>query len=288
MSGQRETANGFSVNGTPAQDDFNMGAAIVPNLDSIQDFQVLTSSFNAEYGNFSGGQILVTTKSGTDARHGSAFGFLRDTRLDARNYFAAERAQYDRDQFGGTYGGPLRKNKVFFFADYQGSRMTQGVETGLISVPSLRNREGDFSDTASSLTGTVNGQYWANLLSQKLGYAVTPGEPYYTQGCVNAAQCVLPGRAFRSAPGRRPRWRCCRTCRSPTRATARSLRRRRTRRFATIKARSGSTPTRAPERSRRTISPTIIGWIIRIPPGRAAPAFRDSMRYRWAARSSRT
>src|SRR5260370_33838285 len=71
--------------------------------------------------------------------------------------------------------------------------MTQGVETGLISVPSLRNREGDFLDTAGSLTGTVNGQFWANLLSQKLGYAVTPGEPYYTQGCVDAEQCVLPG-----------------------------------------------------------------------------------------------
>ena len=70
--------------------------------------------------------------------------------------------------------------------------MTQGVETGLIPVPSVRNRTGDFSDIASSLSGNVNGQYWANLLSQKLGYAVTPGEPYYTEGCVTSAQCVLP------------------------------------------------------------------------------------------------
>jgi hypothetical protein len=192
VSGQRETSNGFTVNGMSAQEDFNMGAAIVPNLDSIQEFQVLTSNFNAEYGNFSGGQVLVTTKSGTDDIHGSGFEFLRNTSLDARNYFAAERARYHRNQFGGTLGGAIRRDKLFFFADYQGSRMTQGMETGLISVPSLQNRAGDFWDIASSLTGKVNGQYWANLLSRKLGYAVAAGEPYYTEGCTNAEACVLP------------------------------------------------------------------------------------------------
>ena len=79
VSGQRETANGFTVNGSSAQEDFNMGAAIVPNLDSIREFRVLTSNFDAEYGNFSGGQVLVTTKSGTNELHGSAFEFLRNT-----------------------------------------------------------------------------------------------------------------------------------------------------------------------------------------------------------------
>ena len=192
VSGQRETSNGFTVNGSSAQEDFNMGAAIVPNPDSIQEFQVLTSNFNAEYGNFSGGQVLVTTKPGTNDIHVSAFEFLRNTSLDARNYFAAERAKYDRNQFGSTLGGPIRKDRAFFFADYQGSRMTQGVETGLISVPSLQNRAGDFSDIASSLTGHVDGQYWANLLSQELGYAVAPGEPYYTAGCTTGEACVLP------------------------------------------------------------------------------------------------
>jgi len=206
VSGQRETANGFSVNGSLVQEDFNMGAAVVPNLDSIQEFLVLTNNFNAEYGNFSGGQILVTTKSGTNQFHGSAFEFLRNTSLDARNYLAAERARYDRNQFGGTAGGPIRRNRVFFFADYQGAHMTQGLDTGLISVPSVQNRAGDFSGNASSLSGTVNGQYWANLLAQKLGYAVYQGEPYYTPGCASSAQCVLPNaqipeRAW-SAPAR--------------------------------------------------------------------------------------
>jgi hypothetical protein len=193
VSGQRETANGFSVNGSSAQEDFNMGAAIVPNLDSIQDLRVLTGNFNAEYGNFSGGQILVSTRSGANELHGSVFEYLRNTALDARNYFAADRAEYLRNQFGGTLGGPIRKDKLFYFADYQSTRMTQGVDTGLISVPSLQDRTGDLSDIASSLTGNVNGQYWANQLSQKLGYTVNPGEPYYSANCVTSAQCVFPG-----------------------------------------------------------------------------------------------
>ena len=192
VSGQRETANGFTVNGNPAEEDFNMGSAIVPNLDSIRELRVLTSSFDAEYGNFSGGQVLVTTKSGTNDLHGSAFEFLRNTDLDARNYFAADRATYKRNQFGATLGGALRKDKIYYFADYEGTRMTNGIETGLISVPSLSNRSGDFSDIGSTLTGRVNGQYWADLLSQKLGYSVQGGEPYYFAGCVTAAQCVLP------------------------------------------------------------------------------------------------
>jgi hypothetical protein len=193
VSGQRETANGFSVNGSAAQEDFNMGAAIVPNLDSIQDVRVLTGNFNAEYGNFSGGQVLVTTRSGANQLHGSAFEYLRNTALDARNYFAPDRAEYLRNQFGGAMGGAIHKDKVFYFADYQGTRMTQGVDTGLISVPSLAERTGNFSDIAGSLNSAVNGQYWANRLSQKLGYTVSPGEPYDSATCATTAQCVFPG-----------------------------------------------------------------------------------------------
>ncbi len=192
VSGQRETSNGFMVNGSSVQEDFNMFAAVIPNLDSIQEFRVLTSNFDAEYGNFSGGQVVVATKSGTNQWHGSAFEFLRDTNLSARNFFAPSRAKYDRNQFGGTLGGPMSKDKSFFFVDYQGTRMTRGVDTGLIPVPSALNRAGDFSDIAGTLTGTVNGQYWADRLTQRLGYTVTPGEPYYTPGCGSTANCVLP------------------------------------------------------------------------------------------------
>ena len=192
VSGQRETTNGFLLNGATIQEAFNMGTAIVPNLDSIQEFQVLTNNVDAQYGNYSGGQVIVVTKSGTNRFHGSAFEFLRNTSLDAQNYFSPDRARFDRNQFGGTLGGPIRKDKAFFFLDYQGTRMTEGIETGLIAVPSLQDRSGDFSDLAGSLTGHVNGAYWANLLSQKLGYAVAPGEAYYTPGCVDSSVCVFP------------------------------------------------------------------------------------------------
>ncbi len=192
VSGQRETANGFSVNGSIVEEDFNNGTAVVPNLDSIQELTVLTNNFNAEYGNFSGGQVAVTTKSGTDQIHGSAFEFLRNTSLDARNYFATSRATYDRNQFGGTLGGPIRKNSAYYFIDYQGTEMSQGQDTGTIAVPSLADRSGNLSDLSAQLTGKVSTAYWANQLSQHLGYAVTAGEPYYSAGCQSSSQCVFP------------------------------------------------------------------------------------------------
>jgi hypothetical protein len=175
VSGQRETANGFMVNGSNVEEGVNMGTAIVPNLDSIEELRVLTSNFDSEYGNYSGGQIIVVTKSGGNQFHGDGFEFLRNTNLDARNFFSGDRAAFRQNQFGGTLGGPIKRDKIFFFGDYQGTRMTQGVDTGLIPVPSLNERTGDLSEVASSLTGTVNGAYWVNLLSQKLGVAVDLG-----------------------------------------------------------------------------------------------------------------
>ncbi len=90
ISGQRESSNGFRVNGSDVEEDVNMGTSILPNLDAIDSFRVLTSNFDAEYGNSSGGQVLVTTKAGTTHTHGSAFEFLRNTALDARNYFSQD------------------------------------------------------------------------------------------------------------------------------------------------------------------------------------------------------
>lgn len=193
VSGQRESANGFVVNGANVEETFNMGTAVIPNLDSIQEFKVLTSGLDAQYGNFSGGQVIVNTKSGTDQIHGSVFEFLRNTDLDARNYFSLDRAAYDQNQFGGTLGGPVKKDKVFFFVDYQGTRLTEGIDTGLITVPSLQDRNGDLADLAGQLTGQVNGQALATSLSQKLGYTVTQGENYYSPGCTDTSQCVFPG-----------------------------------------------------------------------------------------------
>src|SRR6266853_3402820 len=158
IGGQREDANGFMVNGSDVKELMNGGTLVVPNLDSIAEFRILTNNFDAEYGNYSGGVVNVVTKSGANHLHGSGFEFLRNTALDSRNFFSPERSFYRQNQFGGTVGGPIKQNKLFFFGDFQGTRQSQGIDTGLIAVPSLDNRNGIISD----LTGEVSGPYLAN------------------------------------------------------------------------------------------------------------------------------
>jgi hypothetical protein len=198
VNGQNEFANYFSVNGSDVEEDVNGGTAIVPNLDAIAEFRIITSNFDAEYGEFSGGQINVITKSGSNQFHGNVFEFLRNTALDARDYFSPTRGAFRQNQFGGTFGGPIRHDKIFFFADYQGTRQTMGVPTGTIAVPSNADRTGNLLDFTNNpalgnqLNGAVGGAYFASLLTQKLGYAVTPGEPYYVPGCTTSTQCVFP------------------------------------------------------------------------------------------------
>lgn len=180
ISGQREDANGFMVNGGDVKELMNGGTLIVPDLDSISEFRVLTNNVNAEYGNYSGGIVNVVTKSGTNQFHGDAFDFFRNTDLDARNFYSPQRSFYRQNQFGGTLGGPIKKDKIFFFADYQGTRTAQGIDSGLIGVPTLAERAGNFSTPGggSLLTGSVSGPYLANLLSTGLGYPVQQNEPY--------------------------------------------------------------------------------------------------------------
>src|SRR6202790_2941087 len=177
INGQRADANGFSINGASVQEGIGQQAGIIPNLDSIAEFRIFTSNTDAEYGNYSGGLINVVTKSGGNVFHGSAFEFLRNTVLDTKNYFSSQRSIFQQNQYGGTLGGPLKQNKLFFFADYQGQHTKQGQDTGKVSVPSLANRSGDFSDSPA-FTGKVNGPYLAQTLSHLLGHQVTPGELY--------------------------------------------------------------------------------------------------------------
>ncbi|MGA3164825.1 MAG: carboxypeptidase regulatory-like domain-containing protein [Terriglobia bacterium] len=212
ISGQRENANGFMINGGSAEEKLYNATAIIPNLDSIAEFRILTNNADAEYGNYTGGMINVITKSGTNQYHGSAFEFMRNPHLDTRYFFSQDRAVLHQNQFGGTAGGPIKHDRLFFFADYQGTRMVQGVETDQLAVPSADNRNGSFGaaafGTISTPTlgappiftpNTVNGANWANTLSQELGYPVQAGEPYSLYDpnaqanlCTSTAQCVFP------------------------------------------------------------------------------------------------
>ena len=181
INGQRESSNGFLVNGIDVQEHMNGGTSIIPDLDSIEQFRVLTTNFDPEYGNYNGGIMTVVSKSGTSQFRGEAFEFFRNTNLDARGYFDPTRSAFRQNQFGGAIGGSVKKDKLFFFGDYQGTRTTQGVSTGNISVPTSAQRGGNFLDPStqsSMLTGDVSGPYIASLLTQELGYAVNAGEAY--------------------------------------------------------------------------------------------------------------
>ncbi|MGD0303571.1 MAG: carboxypeptidase regulatory-like domain-containing protein [Candidatus Acidiferrales bacterium] len=200
VNGMRESENGFLLNGILVQETGFSGAGAVPNLDSLAEFRILTNNYDAEYGNYSGGQINVVTKSGTNQFHGNIFEFLRNTDFDAANYFdQGSRSAYHQNQFGGTIGGPIKRDKIFFFADYQGNRVIQGVTQRITGAPTSAIEGGDLSSlassfvTASNVPTTVSGAAWASQLTTQLGYPVTAGEPYYTPGCSNNTQCVLPG-----------------------------------------------------------------------------------------------
>jgi hypothetical protein len=200
INGQRESSNGFMVNGVDVQEHMNGGTSVVPDLDSIEEFRVLTNNFDPEYGNYNGGMVTVVSKSGSSRFHGKAFEFFRNTSLDARGYFDLTRPEFKQNQFGvalgGSIGGPLKRLNIFFFTDYQGTRKNQGISTGNISVPTLAERSGNFAD---ELTKTVSGPYLASLLSQKLGYAVTSGEAYssvFPNGVIPTTAWSAPGKSL--------------------------------------------------------------------------------------------
>jgi Carboxypeptidase regulatory-like domain/TonB dependent receptor len=198
VNGMREAANGFILNGMLVQELGYSGAGAVPNLDSIEEFRILTNNVDAEFGNYAGAQINVVTKSGTNHWHGNLFEFMRNTSLNARNYFdqPGVKGVYHQNQFGGTFGGPIVRDKIFFFADYQGDRLIQGKPDTIAGAPTLAMEEGDFNGISSSLTGVVNGSAWASALTQQFvgvtNQTVTANEPYYVTGCTTTAQCVFP------------------------------------------------------------------------------------------------
>jgi hypothetical protein len=208
VNGQRETANAFLVNGGDVSEGRNLGAGLVPNLDSVEEFRLITNSFDAEYGKFSGAVMNAITKSGTNGFHGDVFYFLRHEKMDAQNYFFSgqPKSEYRQHQFGFTGGGPFWKNKLFWFTDYQGTRQVRAAEVSNQVVPSTDELGGQFDP--SILTGSVDGgpgpagscpasaapcNDWPTTLSNRLGYAVTNGEPYSFVGCNSTTNCVFPG-----------------------------------------------------------------------------------------------
>ena len=133
-----------------------------PNPDAIQEFNLQANNFTAEYGNAGGGIVNIVTRSGTNQLHGSAFEFLRNGSLNARNFFAPTQDTLKRNQFGGSVGGPILKNRLFFFGTYQGTRVTTAASGNITFVPTAAERRGDFLRSQKQLIDPVTKQPFPN------------------------------------------------------------------------------------------------------------------------------
>jgi hypothetical protein len=155
VGGSRANSTDWLLDGNDNNELTSGAISILSSIDSIQEFKVLTYNYSAEWGTRGGPTVLVNTKSGTDQFHGTLFEFLRNTSLDARSFFAATTEKFNLNQFGGSIGGPIRKNKTFFFADYEQKFQRHGTPfTGL--VPTAAMRTGDFSHDAFGNPSTIS------------------------------------------------------------------------------------------------------------------------------------
>jgi hypothetical protein len=147
VNGAREDSNNFLLDGVYNNDPKLNTSGVKPPVDAIREFELLTSTYDASFGRNPGAQVNVVLNSGTNRLHGTAYEFFRNAALDARNFFApADQPEpaYQRNQFGFSLGGPVVKNRTFFFADYEGTRVREGI-TRISNVPTLAERRGDFS-----------------------------------------------------------------------------------------------------------------------------------------------
>jgi hypothetical protein len=152
----------YNMDGGSNQDPYTNVNNPFPNPDAVEEFSVQTNSFSAEYGRGSGAIVNVVTKSGTNEFHGSAFDFLRNGDLNSRNFFAASADQLKRNQFGGSLGGPVLKNKLFFFGSYQGTQSRDVSQGNSATVPTSAERNGDFSSVGRQLVNPFTGAAYAN------------------------------------------------------------------------------------------------------------------------------
>src|SRR5215469_4507079 len=160
VEGGRDGSTNYVIDGVYVRSLRFNNLSLQPSVDTVQEFTVLRNSFSTEYGQ---GQAVVSavTKSGTNAVHGSAYEYLRNDKLDARNFFAAQKPAYRRNQYGGTLGGPVIRDKFFVFGGYEGLRTTQGLPF-LAAVPNPSLLTGDFSSSTTIIRDPATGQPFPN------------------------------------------------------------------------------------------------------------------------------
>lgn len=176
VGGSRANSTDWLLDGVDNNELTSGGIGILPSIDALQEFKVLSYNFSAEYGTRAGPAVLLTTKSGTNQFHGSVFEFFRNTSLDARSYFAATREKFNLNQFGAAVGGPIDKDKTFFFVDYEAKRQRHGnAFIGLIPTQAMIG--GDFSNDPLGLPrGVAQAAYNNQILFPHLTnpYTFTP------------------------------------------------------------------------------------------------------------------
>ena len=157
-NGARSLQNNFLLDGIDNNSNLpdllnEANYVVMPSVDALEEFRVETDSYSAEFGRATGAVVNATTKSGTNAFHGVVYEFLRNQAFDARNYFDQTLPPYHQNQFGATLGGPISRNKLFFFVDYEGLRISQG-QTNTAIVPTVAQRGGDFTSQLDLTTAT--------------------------------------------------------------------------------------------------------------------------------------
>jgi len=193
VGGSREQSTDWLLDGNDNNQLDEGGIAIFPDMDDIQEFKVLTYNYSAEYGERAGPTVLVTTKSGTNQWHGTLFEFFRNTELDASTPFVNTVGKFNLNQFGGSLGGPIQKDKTFFFADYQAKMQRKGVPfTGFLPTEAmaLPDGNGDYNfnvDPVGNVRGSLQSTYsdlvnpYSGAPFQCMSDGVTP-EPVNSSG----------------------------------------------------------------------------------------------------------
>ena len=191
VNGGRSRANNFSVNGGDANDQFVNLPTIQPTPDAIEEFRVISNTFDAEYGRNSGAVVNVVTKSGTNQWHGNVYEYFRNKVLNAQGFFNTEKPQFNQNQFGGTFGGPIKKDRTFFFVSYEGRRIRSGQSGDIVNVPlpqEIPSTAQGGSIFSGGFPATWSDGVTPNAISDQFTADVLNGRP----GCTSAIQ-VLGG-----------------------------------------------------------------------------------------------
>ncbi|MFT4114874.1 carboxypeptidase regulatory-like domain-containing protein [Silvibacterium sp.] len=205
VNGGRGRSNNFSVNGGDGNDLFVNSPGIEPSPDAIDEFRVITNTFDAEYGRNSGAVINVVTKSGGNSMHGSIYGYVRNQSMDSKGYFDLATPEDSQEQFGATVGGPVRKDKTFYFLSYEGRQLRKGISSDRVRVPTAQERAGVFG--GDPFSGALTDGTAASIIANRAGCAAAissqggtvPDPVSVAQGNAMAWSSIFPGNVIPQA-----------------------------------------------------------------------------------------